>query len=74
MVTIKRDKTGWASARRVLMGVTLLWVVSSPVLADEQSDIQDELKFASELVKWRLTDYAQKSLSLIHISEPTRPY
>jgi TolA-binding protein len=70
MVTIKRDKTGWASARRVLMGVTLLWVVSSPVLADEQSDIQDELKFASELVKWRLTDYAQKAVDRLLIKYP----
>ncbi|MEI8352051.1 MAG: hypothetical protein WCG36_07050, partial [bacterium] len=70
MVTIKRDKTGWASARRVLMGVALLWIVSSPVLADEQSDIQDELKFASELVKWRLTDYAQKSVDRLLLKYP----
>ncbi len=71
MLTIKHDKTGNWTMRRVLMRAVLFMAVSSPSFADEQTDVQDELKFASELVKWHLPDYAQKAVDRLLVKYPS---
>lgn len=71
MLTKMRDKAEWRTRGWWLAGVLGVLLTSTPALADEQSDIQDELKFASELVKWRFPDYAQKAMDRLLIKYPS---
>ena len=57
--------------RRVLMGAVVFMAVSSSSFAEEQTEVQDELKFASELVKWHLPDYAQKAVDRLLVKFPS---
>jgi len=61
MLATKRDKMGWRTLCRALIGAVVFMIVSCS-FADEQTEVQDELKFASELVKWHMPDYAQKAV------------
>ena len=71
MVTNKRGNMGLGAACRVLTGLAVLLAVTGPLRADEQSEIQDEMKFASELVKWHFPDYAQKAMDRLLVKYPS---
>ena len=71
MVTKKHVHTGLRAMWPGFAGVAVFLAVSNAALADEQSDVQDELKFASELVKWHFPDYAQKAMDRLLVKYPS---
>ncbi|MEI6563228.1 MAG: tetratricopeptide repeat protein [bacterium] len=70
MVTNKLCMSGLRVIRRFLAGAVFLLSVSSILAGDEQTEIQNELKFASELIKAKFPDYAQKSVDKLLIKYP----
>lgn len=71
MLTKTRNNTSLQTFWRGLVGSMVLLAFSLPVVASEQDTIQDELKFASELVKWRFPDYAQKAVDRLLLKYPS---
>jgi TolA-binding protein len=69
MLKEKHDAMG-LPFRLLLAGVAVVLGLSLPAAADEQSEIQSELQFASELVKWRFPDYAQKAVDRLTLKYP----
>ncbi len=70
MLTKKNDISRFSAGLVLLLGVVTGGGLPLPVLADEQADIQSELQFASELIKWRFPDYAQKAMDRLLIRYP----
>lgn len=62
MVTNKLYKLGLWAVRRLATGLVVILATTSASAADEQTETQLELKFASELIKFRFPDYAQKAM------------
>ena len=71
MLTVRRNMAGWRIACQALAGAVILGVTAPRVMADEAADVQDELRFASELVKWRFPDYAQKAVDRLLVKYPS---
>jgi len=70
MVTKKLYKMGlWAVCQLATGFVVILAATSAPA-ADEQTETQQELKFASELIKFRFPDYAQKAMDRLIAKYP----
>lgn len=70
MLAKTHDKTGWLTRCRGLFVVAAVLGAANAARADEQTEVQDELKFASELVKWRFPDYAQKAVDRLLLKYP----
>ncbi len=70
MLAKTRDNADWRMKGGLLFGVVAMLIVAGPGMADEQSEIQEELRFASELVKWRFPDYAQKTVDRLLVKYP----
>ncbi len=71
MRTKKNDTPGFSAGIVLLLGVLSGWGLPLSVLADEPADIQTEMQFASELIKWRFPDYAQKAVDRLLVRYPS---
>ncbi len=70
MVTIKLYKLGLWAVRGLATGLVVILAATSASAADEQTETQQELKFASELIKFRFPDYAQKAVDRLIAKYP----
>jgi tetratricopeptide (TPR) repeat protein len=70
MVTNKLYKLGLWAVRRLATGLVVISAATSASAADEQTETQLELKFASELIKFRFPDYAQKAMDRFIAKHP----
>jgi len=70
MVTKKLYMLGLWAVRRLATGLVVLLAATSASTADEQTDTQLELKFASELIKFHFPDYAQKAMDKLITKYP----
>lgn len=70
MVTKKLYKTGLWAVRQLAIGFGVILAAISASAADEQTETQQELKFASELIKLRFPDYAQKAMDRLIAKYP----
>ena len=71
MLIKTRDNMHFRSTGQLMAGLVVLLALSFSALADEQSEIQGEIKFASELVKLRFPDYAQKAMDRLLLKYPS---
>ena len=70
MVTNKFFKMGLWAVRRSAMCLVVLFASTFTSAADEQTETQQELKFASELIKFHFPDYAQKAMDKLIAKYP----
>lgn len=70
MVTKKLYKMGLWAVRQLATGCVVVWAATSALAADEQTETQQELKFASDLIKFRFPDYAQKAMDRLIVKYP----
>lgn len=70
MVTKQLYKMGLWAVRRLATGFVVILAATSASAADEQTETQQELKFASDLIKFRFPDYAQKAMDRLIAKYP----
>ena len=70
MVTKKLYILGLWAVRQLATGLVVILAATSASAADEQTETQLELKFASELIKFRFPDYAQKAVDRLIVKYP----
>lgn len=70
MVTKQLFRMGLWAARRLATGFVVILATTSASAADEKSETQQELKFASDLIKFRFPDYAQKAMDRLIAKYP----
>ena len=70
MLIIRCSRANWRVAGAMLCAAFAGLALALPAVADEASDTQDELKFASALIQWKFPDYAQKAVDRLLLKYP----